>query len=83
MYDTVAILHKSPGQCHTWHDAKSSNCQPCLNFDVYTVDIRVACSLAAFTGSISSCLHTLIIISPTHAPIAMIIVSMCGRIHAH
>ena len=59
MYDTVAILRKSPSQCHTWHVTKSSNCRPCLNFNVYTVDIRVACSLAGFTSSISSCLHTL------------------------
>ena len=59
MYDTVAILRKSPSQCRTWHDAKSSNCRPCLNFNVYTVDIQVACSLAGLASSISSCLHTL------------------------
>ena len=48
------ILRKSPGQCHIWHVTKSSNCRPCLNLDVYTVDIRVACSLAGFAGLISS-----------------------------
>ena len=37
LYDP--ILRKSPGHCHIWHVTKSSNCQPCLNFDVYTVDM--------------------------------------------
>ena len=35
------ILRKSPGQCHIWHVTKSSNCRPCLNFDVYTVDYEL------------------------------------------
>ena len=41
MYDL--ILRKSPGQCHIWHATKSSKCWPCLNFDAYTVYVRVAC----------------------------------------
>ena len=50
------ILCKSPGQCQFWYVTKSTNCRPCLNFDVYTVNIRVACSLAG-KGSISSWLY--------------------------
>ena len=45
MYDL--ILRKSLGQCHIWYVTKCSKCRPCLNFDVYTVDIPVACSLAS------------------------------------
>ena len=52
------ILCKSPSQCHIWHVTKSSKCRPCLNFDVYTVHVRVACSLAGFASSISSCTYS-------------------------